>query len=86
MSMYNENVYWKRMIRTSVVTMQKVLYISQKNFKSVSQLRIFKAALIGYFGRRSECGNVSPNENLNIKRDMVTNLTRQETPDVFDLA
>ena len=46
---------------------------------SVNQLSMYRAVLVCYFGRRGESGNVSPETNLNISDDKVTNFTRHET-------
>ena len=57
-----------------------------KAIVSVNQLSISRAVLIWYCGRRSEDDHISPNTNLNISQDTVTNLSRHETPHLFDLA
>ena len=56
-----------------------------KPIASVNQLGMYGALLI-WFGRRREGDNVAPNTNLNIAQNLVTNITRHENHDLFDLA
>ena len=61
-----------------------------ENFKprrvSVNQLSVHRAVLIWYFGRRCGGDSVAPNTNVSIAQNLVTNFTRYETQDLFDLA
>ena len=40
--------------------------------------------MIWYCGQPCESDNVAPIENLDIAQDVVTNLTKDETPDWFE--
>ena len=51
---------------------------------SVNQLSIYRPIITWYIGERN-MDNIVPDVNLNITQNLVTNLTRHEPPDVFDL-
>ena len=52
-----------------------------KTIVSINQLSVYCSPDL-----RREGDNVAPNDNLNIAQDFVTNLTRPQTPDLFDRA
>ena len=60
--------------------------MQMKTIVSVCQLSIYSPVMIWYLGRRGEGDTVSPNTNLNIAQNLMTNFTRHETPDLCDLA
>ena len=69
---------WVGQVATHYNTEPNSVGMQMTTVVSVNQLSMYRAVLVCYFGRRGESGNVSPETNLNISDDKVTNFTRHE--------